>query len=268
MAHHAKLPYTIFRVKNGLFALTCEHVREIVSIPNVTSVPQTPSDVRGVINLRGRVIQLVDLRVKLGQPSLRTEIEALIQLLRDREQDHRNWLNELEKCIHDRRPFGLARDPHKCKFGLWYDQYVTQDTLLSMTLPAMDAPHQVIHATAAMALGLAEKGDSAGALALIASRRNTELASLIRLFEESRRLLTEKHREVALILKQADKWLALCADAVEAVESIPEENIEPMPPSLADLSQGFSCRIGKRTKTNQTLLLLEPDSLFGSIRFN
>jgi len=268
MAHHAKLPYTIFRVKNGLFALTCEHVREIVSIPSVTSVPQTPSEVRGVINLRGRVIQLVDLRVKLGQPSLRSEVEGLIQLLKDREQDHRNWLNELEKCIREHRPFGLARDPHKCKFGLWYDQYVAQDTLLSMTLPAMDAPHQAIHAAAATALGLAEKGDFDGALALIASRRNLELAALIRLFEDSRRLLTEKHREVALVLKQADKWLALCADAVEAVENIPEENIEPLPPSLADVSRGFHCRIGKRTKTNQTLLLLDADSLFSSTKLN
>ena len=194
MRRRERLPYLLFQVKGGLFAAGSEMVREIVRMPQITGVPNAPPEIRGVINLRGKVIKTIDLRAKLGLPPLKVELDALIQLLRDREQDHRNWLAELEACVRERRPFGMARDPHKCKFGLWYDQFKMQDGLLGMTLPSMDAPHKIIHATADEALRRAESGDTEGALALIAARRNQELADLIRLLEESRRVLAQGRR--------------------------------------------------------------------------
>lgn len=233
-------------------------------MPQVTGIPNAPRAVRGVINLRGKVIRTIDLRVKLGLAPLKAEIDALIQLLRDREQDHRNWLAELEACVRERRPFGMARDPHKCKFGQWYDRFKTEDRLLSMTLPAMDAPHKIIHATAAEALRRAESGDPDGALDLISARRNHELAALIRLFEDSRRTLVEGHREVAVVVRQGEDRLAFSADLVEAVECIPEEGIEPMPAGLEGLNSGFVCRVGKRLKTHQTVLILPVDFFFSA----
>ncbi len=224
-----KLPFVIFQVKAGLYAITSENVREIVVIPQVTTVPNAPPGVRGVINLRGKIIKLIDLRVKLGLPPLRTELDALIQLLREREQDHRDWLTELEACVRERRHFAMARDAHKCKFGLWYDQYKTEDRLLRMTLPSMDAPHKAIHATADEALSRAESGDVDGALGLISTRRDHELGALIKLFEESRRILVERHREVAVVLSHGKDLLAFSADLVEAAEHLPEDCLEPMP---------------------------------------
>jgi len=41
-------------------------VKEIIGIMNITSVPQTPHYVKGVINLRGKVIPVIDLRLKFG----------------------------------------------------------------------------------------------------------------------------------------------------------------------------------------------------------
>lgn len=41
-------------------------VREIIRLQKITPVPQTPAFVKGIINLRGRVIPVVDLRVKFG----------------------------------------------------------------------------------------------------------------------------------------------------------------------------------------------------------
>jgi purine-binding chemotaxis protein CheW len=44
-------------------------VREIIRLQKITPVPQTPAYVKGIINLRGRVIPVVDLRVKFNLPS-------------------------------------------------------------------------------------------------------------------------------------------------------------------------------------------------------
>ena len=261
-------PFVLFQLKGRLFAIDSEIVREIVAMPQVTRVANTPPEVRGVMNLRGNLIRTIDLRVKLGFPPLQKELQALVQLLRDREQDHRNWLAELEACVRERRPFGMARDPHKCKFGLWYDQFRTDDKLLQMTLPSMDQPHKAIHATADEALRLAEKGDSKAALELISARREHELAGLVRLFDESRRLLVEKHREVAVVLFRGKDRLAFSADGVEGVEGIPDEGIEPMPPALDCLGGGAGCRIGKRLKTSQTVLILSAEFLFSGARQN
>jgi purine-binding chemotaxis protein CheW len=256
-----KLPFVIFQVKEGLYAVGSKNVREIVMLPKVVEVPDLPPEIRGVINLRGKVMQLIYLRVKLGLPSAKVELDELIQLLHDREQDHHNWLRELESCVRERRPFKMARDPHACKFGLWYDKFQTDSSLLNMALQKMDEPHKIIHATAELVLQQAERGDLDGAMELLAARRNGELAELSRLFEEARRILREHQRELAVVLNRGDKHFAISIDLVEAVERIPEEGIEPLLAALAGQAEKLRWRIGKRARTNQTILLLNEDFL-------
>lgn len=262
----ATLPFVLFQLKGGLYAICSSVVREIVTIPPVTRLPQAPPEIRGVINLRGQIVRLLDLRVKLGLGPLRAELDTLVQLLRDREQDHRNWLTELEACVRERRPFTMARDPHRCKFGLWYDRFRAEDRLLRMTLPAMDAPHKAIHATADLVLKRAEAGDFAGALHVIAARRNQELAALVKLFEESRRVLVEGRHEVAVVLASGQERLAFAADLVEAVEHIPQERIEPAPAALDGPNSGFRCHMAKRLKSDQIILVLSEEFLLHSGR--
>ncbi len=54
--------YLIFHLSGEEFAIPVLEVREIIGIQNITSVPQTPGYVKGVINLRGKVIPVIDLR--------------------------------------------------------------------------------------------------------------------------------------------------------------------------------------------------------------
>ena len=62
--------YLAFRLGREEFALQVLKVREIMGIQEITAVPQTPVYVKGVINLRGRVIPVVDLRLKFGLPEI------------------------------------------------------------------------------------------------------------------------------------------------------------------------------------------------------
>ncbi|MFI5178382.1 MAG: chemotaxis protein CheW [Vicinamibacterales bacterium] len=50
------------------YGLPVLKVREIIKVMDITHVPQVPPHVRGVINLRGRVIPVIDLRLKFGLP--------------------------------------------------------------------------------------------------------------------------------------------------------------------------------------------------------
>lgn len=61
-----------FELVDEVFALPILDVREIIRMTNITPVPQAPSFVEGVINLRGQIIPVVDLRKRFGI----TEAEA------------------------------------------------------------------------------------------------------------------------------------------------------------------------------------------------
>jgi purine-binding chemotaxis protein CheW len=60
--------YLTFLLGREEFAIRVMKVREIMGIQDITAVPQTPGYVKGVINLRGKVIPVVDLRLKFGLP--------------------------------------------------------------------------------------------------------------------------------------------------------------------------------------------------------
>lgn len=60
--------YLGFVVADEEYAIAILRVREILEYDTVTKVPATPPGIRGVINLRGRVVPVIDLAVKLGLP--------------------------------------------------------------------------------------------------------------------------------------------------------------------------------------------------------
>ena len=58
--------YLVFQLAREEFGVQVLSVREIMGLQEITAVPQTPAFVKGVINLRGKVIPVVDLRLKFG----------------------------------------------------------------------------------------------------------------------------------------------------------------------------------------------------------
>ncbi len=61
--------YLTFALGREEYGLPVLKVREIIKMMEITAVPQVPAAIKGVINLRGKVIPVVDLRAKFGLPS-------------------------------------------------------------------------------------------------------------------------------------------------------------------------------------------------------
>lgn len=72
------LQYVTFSLGRELFGVEVTRTREILSLTPVTSVPQTPDYMLGVINLRGQVVPVVDMRLKLGLPAGRETEDTCI----------------------------------------------------------------------------------------------------------------------------------------------------------------------------------------------
>jgi purine-binding chemotaxis protein CheW len=70
--------YLTFKLAEEVFALDVAKVREILEFTSITKVPQTPEFMRGVINLRGGVVPVIDLRLNFGMTRTEQTINTCI----------------------------------------------------------------------------------------------------------------------------------------------------------------------------------------------
>ena len=73
--------YITFKLGDELFAINVAQVREVLELPLITKVPTAPDYMRGVVNVRGKAIPVVDLRLKFGLPSTPDTINSRIVVL-------------------------------------------------------------------------------------------------------------------------------------------------------------------------------------------
>lgn len=70
--------YLTFFLDREEYGIEIVRVREIIGLMTITSVPRTPEYLRGVINLRGKVIPIIDLRLKFDMPEVENTEETCI----------------------------------------------------------------------------------------------------------------------------------------------------------------------------------------------
>jgi purine-binding chemotaxis protein CheW len=70
--------YLTFKLEDEIFALDISKVREVLDFTAITKVPKTPAFMRGVINLRGSVVPVVDLRLKFGMARTEQTVNTCI----------------------------------------------------------------------------------------------------------------------------------------------------------------------------------------------
>ncbi|MBP1628818.1 MAG: chemotaxis protein CheW [Holophagaceae bacterium] len=74
--------YATFRLNGHTFGIEIGVVREIIKVFEITPVPRAARHIRGLINLRGQVVTIMDLGVRLGSPSKDLSPESHIVILK------------------------------------------------------------------------------------------------------------------------------------------------------------------------------------------
>ena len=142
--------YLVFHLGSEEFGIRVLKVREIMGIQDITAVPQTPAYVKGVINLRGKVIPVVDLRLKFGLPEMEYTQRTCIIVVQVQAESHTmlmgivvdgvaEVLNLVPGDIEDTPDFGqgveityllgMAKIKGKVKILLDIDQVLTSQEL-------------------------------------------------------------------------------------------------------------------------------------------
>ena len=101
VATYETLQYLTFRLDRELFAVDIAKVREVLEFTTVTKVPRTPDYMRGVINLRGNVVPVVDLRLKLGLTQTERTVDTCVVIAEVDVDGERTLLGALADSVQE-----------------------------------------------------------------------------------------------------------------------------------------------------------------------
>ena len=73
--------YLTFKLGAEMFALDVSNVREVLDFTTITKVPRAPEFMRGVINVRGSVVPVIDLHIKFGLPAVERTVDTRIVVM-------------------------------------------------------------------------------------------------------------------------------------------------------------------------------------------
>ena len=73
--------YITFKLGDETFAIDVAQVREVLEISHITKVPTAPPYMRGVVNVRGKAVPVVDLRLKFGLPAAADSVHTRILVI-------------------------------------------------------------------------------------------------------------------------------------------------------------------------------------------
>lgn len=244
--YSAENEYLVFASGQQLFALPYNHLVTVVDSPVCTPVPNAPAHVRGVINFHDKSVPLYDCRIKVGLEPYRIEIEKAMAALKQRKQDHINWLSKLKDEVHGNTPITVQTDHHKCAFGMWYDAFTSDSPGLTGFMQRFDEPHQQIHKIAIQAKELLAAGRPDDAKQLIAKTENTLLKKLLALFDSSEEQIRKFTYEYAVVIDYPDRdTFAISADVLKRFEKF-DEVIFPLPKVFAGNAINFIDAIGRQ----------------------
>jgi purine-binding chemotaxis protein CheW len=93
--------YMTFKLGNELFAINVAQVREVLEVSSITRVPTAPDYMRGVVNVRGKAIPVVDLRLRFGLPRTAETLTSRIVVMELQLDGETTVLGGLADSVHE-----------------------------------------------------------------------------------------------------------------------------------------------------------------------
>jgi len=115
--------YLLYNIDDEVYGINIASVVEIIEMQRITEVPDMPAYVKGVINLRGRVIPVVDLRLRFGMPEREHDDRTCIIIVRIQESSV-GFIVDTVAEVQDIRDADIEPPP-QFKTSSGRDQYIS-----------------------------------------------------------------------------------------------------------------------------------------------
>lgn len=254
--------WVLVEVAKVIYAISSNAVLSLNQMTEATPLPKAPQEIRGIISFRSRLIELLDLRTLLNLKSIPQELEEFNTMINQRFEDHKNWINTLEKCTIEGTTFSLTTDPHQCAFGKWYDNYNPDNAnvMFVSAFQKFDTPHKATHQIGIKVAKLLEEGQKKEALKIINETKDTELKQMFKLFDDIKTAFKESRKETTVVIGTENKCLGLAVDQITAIENLSEFDEELLKEALTstDIISGTAKR-----KDDSVVLILNDEYILG-----
>ncbi|MGN0711172.1 MAG: chemotaxis protein CheW [Anaerovoracaceae bacterium] len=253
--------WLILKVRDQHYAVSCQDVLSImIADMEVTPVSGYSGEVKGVMDFRGSVIPVMELRNVLGEIGFDEEHQEFIYMMEERKEDHRNWVNELVRCTTCGERFTLAKDPHQCKFGKWYDNFKPSNQAVAFDLRKIEEPHRLLHETAQLiedSMKLPEGERETQINNLLAKAEKEYMKKVLALLDDLKEIYKSGFREMCIVLSNEEgKMLALLVDEVKSVDILRTVNSQ----DLFDAS--VIDHVARSSNFQGEVFVLDRDALF------
>ncbi|MBF0371069.1 MAG: chemotaxis protein CheW [Magnetococcales bacterium] len=224
--------YLVFTVNRRSYGVKGTDVVSVINMPSATAIPNMPGEMRGVIDFQDNGIPLLDLRLIFGDESRVLETDTLIDNMAQRRQDHINWVNTLKDQVFNEKPITVQTDPSKCKFGLWYDKFQTDNLNLRKYMDRFDEPHKAIHHVAIEAAEMVKAGRPEDAKKLVNETESGVLVRLLQLFDGISELVQRYLMEYAIAVEIEGNRFAVAVDDINFFNTL--DHIQhPLPSGIS-----------------------------------
>ena len=248
------LPWVIIKIAKNNYAIHSKLVIFISKLSDdITQIPASDQHIRGLINFRGEAIVAVGLRSVFGKISIKDEMKEFMDVLDQCEEEHSHWVQKLQESVDNNETFSMTTDPHRCNFGMWYDNFESNDNELLAHMKKIELPHKLIH-EAAQIINKKEKSDKQ-VTQILDAVKNQYMPQVIGLIEQSKTIFLNNTKEMLVVIedKNGDK-IGLIVDEVLGVHNITEK-IEKTGMEYSQHSKFISGVFSKDMDDKQTMIL-------------
>lgn len=217
-SEHDYLEVITFYVASTQYATPVSEVRYIEQDKRKTTRIEVNTKLGAeVTTYQGKPVPIYDFAELMGCEADYVKNTRLLQILKDREKDHIQWMDALEQSLRTDTEFVKARDPNACEFGKWYSTFKADDELLADIMQDFDEPHKRIHGLAEQLLGMKTEGRLDDALEIFEIEKHRTLGKLIGLFEAARERLDIITRPILLYINTGKKMIAVRLNAISDI---------------------------------------------------
>lgn len=264
-----ELPWIVFKVNKNTYAVNSEDVISIIKMTDeIIDIPDIQEYIRGVMNLRGSIIPLIDLKVLFKEDSLEKIVDDYSNMIVARKQDHINWVNELDRCMKNGEEFKLATDPHKCAFGKWFYSYKPENNTIGFHIKKIEEPHRLLHEAAAEYNNCNKDHANCNrreCLKDVLERVKEEyMPQIVSILDDSISVLKNNFKEMIIVLEHNDFKAGIIVDSVSSIESI-STAFEQGNMSSEYYNSKFILGVGKTDKTESMVLMVNVDNVLSKV---
>lgn len=246
-----------FQVDGIGCCILSNYIVSIEVLDKIEPLPGSPPTIVGMLDYGEKFIGVLEMREIFGKVNLKEYTEQF-GIMKDM---HVEWVEDLRRYVREGGQFTKAVDPHKCKFGVWYDGFQTDNSRLNRLLKKITAPHEQIHKCGADILRL--KGELGNhEMEIMEKLHQAEeicdeeiVPMLNRLIE----IYRSSNRGVIVVVDDGINSVGLLVDSVQSL--VPCKKTKRQ-----DLDRGYrqnSCVLGVMSSGDQLFLELDIEQIVG-----